>query len=117
MSPSFMFDRSSNVEPVHSGPIVLCVNVFLAMTNDVSMRPVVSLMKPFLADTDQNLLFGLWFHCQTNGNAGSFFFRVNSSDCAMPGIKLLLAGRFNVSGTLPPTPKTGQPSSHFTGTR
>jgi hypothetical protein len=32
----------------------------------------------------------------------------------MPGIKPLLAGRSSVSGTLPSTPSTGQPSSHFT---
>ena len=35
----------------------------------------------------------------------------------MPGISPLLAGRFNVSGTFPSTPSTGQPSDHFTGTR
>ena len=58
-----------------------------------------------------------FFHCQTKGNNRSPFLRENSSDATMSGIRLLLAERSTVSGTLPLTPSTGQPSSHFTGTR
>ena len=97
--------------------MVRWVSVLRAARMSASTRPVVSRRKPGRRATDHNSLSGLWFHCQTNGSAGSPVRRVNSSGATMPGINPLPAGRSRVAGTLPPTPITGQPSSHFTGTR
>src|SRR5215212_4027881 len=105
-----MFDTSRDVEAVQTGPIVRCVKVFLAMKKLVSILPVVRRRYPFLAERDHKRLSGLWFHCQTNGKSRSPVLRVNSSGATIPGIIPLLAGRSSVSGTLPLTPNTGQPS-------
>src|SRR4051812_24085732 len=108
---------SSETVPEHTGPIVRCVNEFRAIRKLVSILPVLSRKYPFRALTDHKLLSGLWFHCQTSGNARSPFLRVNSSEATIPGIKPLPAGRSSVSDTLPLIPKTGHPSTHFTGTK
>src|SRR5690606_40742596 len=115
-SPSFILEISKEVDPVLSGPIVRWINVFFACTKLASILPIFKRKYPLRSLRDHNELSGLWFHCQTKGNALSFFLRLKSSDAAIDGIKPLLGGKSKYCGTFPFSPKTGQPSSHLTGT-
>ena len=82
---------------------------FFDFKNKLSIRPVFRRKNPLRSETDHKLLSGLWFHCQTKGNAGSPFLRLNSSLLTIPGIKpfvRVLGGKSSVSGTFPLTPIT-----------
>ena len=110
---------SSKVDASEAGPKVRCVRVFFACSTLSSVREVVMRNQPGRSVSDQ-LSSGWWLNCQASGKSRSPSARSKSSLATMPlapDLPCSPTGMSSVIGTLPSSPKTGQPSSQVTGTR
>ena len=106
-SPSFIFEMSMQMAPLHCGPSMRCVRVLGARYSVFTTRLVFKRRKPGRSVKLHASSIGLWFHCQWRPRADvekSSPFTMAVSGCP------LFSGRTKV-GTLPfSSPSIGHPS-------